>query len=95
MLSSLLDQRRTIRSQAHSEVPSDEEGPIVATWVDALIVALSHSTLMLLEPSDSMPPHNAVQSIYSLRHDDQIRAVCLLPCKNFLLTSALLAPRLS
>jgi len=92
MLSSLLDQRRSIRSLANTEIPIEEEGHIVVTWVDALIAALSHSISTLLEEFDSVPSQD---SIRPLRHDDQIRAVCLLPSKILLSTSEHSLPRLS
>ena len=91
MLSSLLDQRRSIRSLANTEIPIEEGGHIVVTWVDALIAALSHSISTLLEEFDSMFSQD---SIRPLRDDDQIRAVCLLPSKISLSASEYSLPRL-
>jgi hypothetical protein len=85
VLASLLNQRRTIRSQVNTAVSPDEEGHIVVTWVDALIAALSRSISALVDQPDPTA-QNTAPVICSLRHDDWVRPVCLLPRKHIPLT---------
>lgn len=76
IVESLLNERRLLRIQAHSNVPTaQEEIPLVATWVDALLTSLFQSLCNLLNLDFPNLPLG----------QDYIRPVCQLPGMLFVL----------